>query len=107
MEFLQASSKLIARIQSMLDKIDKQIESYDSRVGTSLDHINIDAQGRMSVGDLERALGYIKHAPDAEAIDGIIKKLDVDNDGLVVLEDVVGLVKEEGLGETFSLLPYA
>lgn len=82
----------------MLDKIDKQIASYDSRVGTSLDHITIDSQGRMSVDDLERALGLIKHAPDEEAIGGIVKKLDVDSDGLVVLEDVLGLVKEEGLG---------
>jgi LETM1 and EF-hand domain-containing protein 1, mitochondrial len=83
----------------MLDKCDKQIDSYESRVGTSLDHIAIDAEGRMSVGDLERALRLIKHAPDENAIEGIVKKLDVDSDSFVVLEDVLGLVKEEGLGK--------
>lgn len=82
----------------MLDKIDKQIESYDSKVGVSLDHINVDSEGRLTVGDVERALKLIKHAPSDDQIAGICKKLDIDDDGLVVLSDVMDLVKDEGLG---------
>ncbi len=82
----------------MLDKIDKQIDSYDSKVGSSLNHINVDSEGRLTVGDLERALKVIKHAPTDEIICGIVKKLDVDSDGHVVLNDVLDLIKEEGLG---------
>lgn len=81
-----------------MDKIDKQIESYDSKVGVSLDHINIDREGRLTVGDVERALKLIKHAPGDDAIAGICKKLDLDDDGLVVLNDVMDLIKDEGLG---------
>jgi LETM1 and EF-hand domain-containing protein 1 len=34
----------------------------------------------------------------------VIQKLDVDKDGFVELEHVLGLVKEEGLGEPFGYL---
>ncbi|KAG8935935.1 hypothetical protein FRC02_005410 [Tulasnella sp. 418] len=91
-------SKLLLKIQAMLDKIDKQIEAYDSKVGTNLGHVAVDEQGRITIADLERALKLIKHAPGEDVIAGIVKKLDVDSDGLVVLEDVLGLMKEEGLG---------
>ena len=60
--------------------------------------ISADAQGRISVQDLEKALAVIKHKPDDEVGQAVIQKLDVDRDGFVELEHVLGLVKEEGLG---------
>jgi LETM1 and EF-hand domain-containing protein 1 len=50
------------------------------------------------VEDLEKALAVIKHRPDDEVGRGVIHKLDVDKDGFVELEHVLGLVREEGLG---------
>lgn len=41
----------------------------------------------------------IKHAPPPEVVQGVVKKLDVDSDGYVLLEHVLDLVGEEGLGE--------
>jgi len=67
-------------------------------VGSSLQMISADAQGRISVQDLEKALAVIKHKPDDEVGQAVIQKLDVDRDGFVELEHVLGLVKEEGLG---------
>lgn len=83
----------------MLTKIDKQLQDYDARVGSSLQIISADAQGRISVQDLEKALNVIKHKPDEDVGLAVIQKLDVDQDGFVELEHVVGLVKEEGLGK--------
>jgi LETM1 and EF-hand domain-containing protein 1 len=83
----------------MLTKIDAQLQEYDSRVGNSLQMISADAQGRISVQDLEKALAVIKHKPDDEVGQAVIHKLDVDKDGYVELEHVLGLVREEGLGE--------
>ncbi len=60
--------------------------------------ISADAQGRISVADLEKALAVIKHKPDDEVGQAVIQKLDVDKDGFVELEHVLGLVREEGLG---------
>jgi len=82
----------------MLTKIDQQLQEYDSRVGNSLQMISADAQGRISVQDLEKALAVIKHKPVDEVGQAIVQKLDADQDGFVELEHVLGLVREEGLG---------
>jgi len=92
------SGALTKRIRSMLTKIDKQLEEYDSRVGSSLQMISADADGKISVQDLHKALTVCKHKPDDEVGQAVIQKLDVDKDGFVELEHVLGLVKEEGLG---------
>lgn len=65
--------------------------------------ISCDPQGRISVEDLEKALAVIKHKPDEEVGHKVIEKLDVDKDGFVELEHVLGLVREEGLG-TLSII---
>jgi LETM1 and EF-hand domain-containing protein 1 len=52
------------------------------------------------VRDLKKALAVIKHKPDEEVGEAVIQKLDVDKDGFVELEHVLGLVREEGLGTT-------
>ncbi|KAF8654071.1 hypothetical protein AX16_003604 [Volvariella volvacea WC 439] len=88
---------LTKRIRSMLTKIDAQLQEYDARVGNSLQMISAD-QGRISVQDLEKVLAVIRHKPDEEVSQAVIQKLDVDKDGYVELEHVLGLVKEEGLG---------
>ncbi|EGN95445.1 hypothetical protein SERLA73DRAFT_186448 [Serpula lacrymans var. lacrymans S7.3] len=92
------TNALTKRIRTMLTKIDSQLEEYDSRVGSSLQMISADAQGRISVQDLEKALAVIKHRPDDQVGAAVVKKLDVDKDGFVELEHVLGLVREEGLG---------
>lgn len=92
------STPLIKKIRAMLTKIDEQLEAYDAKVGSSLQMITCDSQGKIPVHDLERALRVIKHAPGEDEIEGLVRKLDVDHDGYVVLEHVLGLVREEGLG---------
>lgn len=87
----------------MLTKIDRQLHEYDSRVGSSLQMISADALGRIPVQDLEKALAVIKHRPDDEVGQAVIQKLDVDKDGFVEIEHVLGLVREEGLGESLRL----
>lgn len=88
---------LTKRIRLMLTKIDRQLEEYDARVGSSLQMISAE-QGRISVTELEKALAVIKHKPDDEVGQAVVRKLDVDKDGFVELEHVLGLIKEEGLG---------
>lgn len=64
--------------------------------------ISCDSQGRISVQDLEKALAVIKHRPDEDVGHAVIQKLDVDKDGFVELEHVLGLVREEGLGKLLA-----
>lgn len=92
------AATLTKRIRTMLTKVDAQLSDYDARVGSSLQMISCDPQGRISVEDLEKALAVIKHKPDEEVGHKVIEKLDADKDGFVELEHVLGLVREEGLG---------
>ena len=98
------SGALTKRIRTMLAKIDKQLDAYDSRVGSSLQMISSTSDDKISVEDLEKALAVIKHKPDEEVGHKVIEKLDADKDGYVELEHLLGLVREEGLGMWFYIL---
>ncbi|CAJ0755547.1 16629_t:CDS:10 [Entrophospora sp. SA101] len=96
----KASHRLSERLEKMIQKIDKELEQYDSEVGSKLNLIQANESGQISVKDLEEALRIIKHTPgDNEKIQKIVKKLDVDADGLVFLDHISELcVEGEGLG---------
>ena len=72
------------RVRSMIKKIDAQLEKYDEKVGSSLNVIETNAKGQISLADLKRAMAVIKHAPKEEDVEALGKKLDVDQDGFVV-----------------------
>ncbi|CAG8696212.1 16296_t:CDS:10 [Funneliformis mosseae] len=92
--------RLGERLEKMIQKIDKELVQYDSEVGSKLNIIQANESGQISVHDLEEALRVIKHTPgDNERIKKIVKKLDVDGDGLVFLDHISELCTEgEGLG---------
>ena len=68
----------------MIKKIDAQLEKYDDQVGSKLNVIETNAKGQISLADLKRAMSVIKHKPKEEYVEGLGKKLDVDQDGFVV-----------------------
>lgn len=92
------AAALVKRIRNMLTKLDKQLEEYDARVGSSLQLIACDAAGRVPIRDLAKALSMIRHRPEEDVVAHVVDKLDVDHDGYVELEHVLGLAREEGLG---------
>ncbi|KAI9456643.1 LETM1-domain-containing protein [Lactarius psammicola] len=92
------TAALVKRIRNMLTKLDKQLEEYDARVGSSLQLIACDAAGRVPIRDLAKALSMIRHRPEEDVVAHVVDKLDVDHDGFVELEHVLGLAREEGLG---------
>lgn len=91
-------TSLNKRIRSMIKKIDAQLETYDEKVGSSLNTIQCNQHGQISLADLKNAFQVIKHKPSDETIDAVVKKLDVDQDGFVVLDHVVELTQDIGLG---------
>jgi len=92
------AAALVKRICNMVTKLDKQLEEYDARVGSSLQLIACDAAGRIPIRDLAKALSMIRHRPEEDVVAHVVDKLDVDHDGYVELEHVLGLAREEGLG---------
>ncbi|KAK5809219.1 LETM1-domain-containing protein [Linnemannia elongata] len=95
------SRRLGSRLEKMIAKLDKELEAYDAE-GNKLQQFQANERGELTVKDIEEALKIIKHAPDAENIKQIVKKLDVDGDGLVLLSHIVELAdlveEEEGTG---------
>ncbi|KAG0042023.1 hypothetical protein BGZ83_000994 [Gryganskiella cystojenkinii] len=96
------SRRLGSRLEKMIAKLDLEIAAYDADVGNKLQAFQANERGELSVADIEAALKVIKHAPDADNIKQIVKKLDVDGDGLVLLSHIVELADlvedEEGTG---------
>ncbi|KAF8946619.1 hypothetical protein BGZ47_011837 [Haplosporangium gracile] len=95
------SRRLGSRLEKMIAKLDKELEAYDAE-GNKLHKFQANERGELTVKDIEEALKVIKHAPDADNIKQIVKKLDVDGDGLVLLSHIVELAdlveEEEGTG---------
>ncbi|KAG0257619.1 hypothetical protein DFQ27_005033 [Actinomortierella ambigua] len=98
----KVTRRLGARLEKMIAKLDKELEAYDQDVGNKLHTLQPNERGELTVADIEAALKVIKHTPDAENIKHIVKKLDVDGDGLVLLSHIVELADavedEEGTG---------
>ncbi|KAF9361787.1 hypothetical protein BGX26_011782 [Mortierella sp. AD094] len=96
------SKRLGSRLEKMIAKLDQELQAYDADVGNRLQAFQANERGELTVTDIEEALKVIKHAPDAEKIKQIVKKLDADGDGLVLLSHIVELAdlveQEEGTG---------
>ncbi|BGP30200.1 LETM1 domain-containing protein ylh47 [Rhodotorula toruloides] len=86
------------RLKSLLTKIDKQLEEYDSSVGNRLNMFSTDQEGKIAAKDLKSALEVIAHRPPEEEIEVLLKKLDPDGDGWIPLDDILSLAGGEGLG---------
>ncbi|KAF9116138.1 hypothetical protein BGX27_004721 [Mortierella sp. AM989] len=96
------SKRLGSRLEKMIAKLDQELQAYDADVGNRLQAFQANERGELTVTDIESALKVIKHAPDEEKIKQIVKKLDADGDGLVLLSHIVELAdlveQEEGTG---------
>ncbi|KAF9198423.1 hypothetical protein BGZ49_000757 [Haplosporangium sp. Z 27] len=96
------SKRLGSRLEKMIAKLDKELQAYDADVGNKLQAFQANERGELTVKDIEEALKVIRHAPDGEKIKQIVRKLDSDGDGLVLLSHIVELAdlveQEEGTG---------
>ncbi|WFD01764.1 LETM1 domain-containing protein ylh47 [Malassezia obtusa] len=88
---------LYKRIRAMLHKIDRQLEDYDRDVGGRMHLIQTSSTGKISADDLEQALRLIKHRPSEDKLQKLVDKLDVDLDGLVPLDHVLELTRDEAM----------
>ncbi|KAG0089383.1 hypothetical protein BGZ93_009874, partial [Podila epicladia] len=98
----KVTRRLGSRLEKMIEKLDQELTAYDADVGNKLQAFQANERGELTVADIEAALKVIKHAPDADNIKSIVKRLDVDGDGLVLLSHISELAdmveEEEGTG---------
>jgi len=86
------------RLKSILTKIDKQLEEYDTSVGSRLNMFSANSEGMIAAKDLRSALEVINHRPSEDEIKVLLTKLDPDGDGFIPLDDILQLAEGEGLG---------
>ncbi|KAF9953870.1 hypothetical protein BGZ72_005091 [Mortierella alpina] len=98
----KASRRLGYRLEKMISKLDQELEAFEAAVGNTLQAFQTNERGEVTVADVEQALKVIRHAPAEENIKQIVRRLDIDGDGLVLLDHIVQLAEwveqEEGHG---------
>ncbi|TPX36617.1 hypothetical protein SmJEL517_g01151 [Synchytrium microbalum] len=97
------TSRLGARVDKMIAKIEKEITSLESAPPKRqiMQTLKPDQSGRITLEELEDALKIIRDHPADERIRRIVQRLDTDNDGKVSLEEILVLADEaesEGVG---------
>ena len=92
----KSSERLGNRVDKMIFKLESELLKYDSQIGTKLNLVKPTVDGQISIQDLEQVLRVIRDHPDDERINKIVKKLDADNDGMVLLDEIIKLDDSEG-----------
>ena len=93
------------RVDKMISKLESELLKYDSQIGSKLNLVKPTADGQISIQDLEQVLRVIRDHPDDERINKIVKKLDADNDGMVLFDEIIKLDDsdgKDGVGEVRS-----
>ncbi|KAG0210843.1 hypothetical protein BGX33_004652 [Mortierella sp. NVP41] len=98
-----ADRLLGSRVEKMISNLDKELQAYESfNIQSNIQPVATNDQNELTVADVEAALRLIKHAPNDETINLVVHKLDIDGDGLVLLDHIFELVdmieQEEGTG---------
>ncbi|KAG0347882.1 hypothetical protein BG004_006678, partial [Podila humilis] len=100
-----STRRLGVRLEKMIERLDQEllVLQYDAN-NNSNNNSNVvftNERGELTTRDIAGALKVIKHAPKEENIKEIVKRLDVDGDGLVLLSHIWELAdrveNEEGI----------
>ncbi|PWA59426.1 LETM1-like protein [Artemisia annua] len=86
-----ASSALINRVDAMLQKLEKDIDDVDAKIGDKWRVLDRDYDGKVTSEELASATAYLKDAMAKEGIIELISKLSKDKDGKILVEDIVKL----------------
>lgn len=78
----------------MLARIEKELVKYDSEIGTKLNILRPNEEGKITIEELEDALKVIKDNPNDYRIKKIVKKLDTDGDGVVALHEILVIAEQ-------------
>ncbi|KAJ3212718.1 hypothetical protein HDU67_003635 [Dinochytrium kinnereticum] len=90
----KTTESVSTRVDKMITKIEKELLKYDTEIGSRLNLIRPDEEGRLTLADLEDALRVIRDHPGNERIRKIVRRLDADGDGSVSMKEILEMVSE-------------
>ncbi|KAL1806242.1 hypothetical protein ACET3Z_029310 [Daucus carota] len=87
----EVSSVLIDRVDAMLQKLEKEIDDVDAKIGDRWRFLDRDYDGKVSQEEVADAAQYLKDTLGREGIQELISNLSKDKDGKILVEDIVKL----------------
>ncbi|KAK3189134.1 hypothetical protein Dsin_028695 [Dipteronia sinensis] len=87
----KVSSALIDRVDAMLQKLEKEIDDVDAKIGDRWRLLDRDYDGKMTPEEVASAAMYLKDTLDKEGIQELIGNLSKDKEGKILVEDIVKL----------------
>ncbi|KAK2635098.1 hypothetical protein Ddye_029890 [Dipteronia dyeriana] len=87
----KVSSALINRVDAMLQKLEKEIDDVDAKIGDRWRLLDRDYDGKMTPEEVASAAMYLKDTLDKEGIQELIGNLSKDKEGKILVEDIVKL----------------
>ncbi|KAL1552158.1 mitochondrial proton/calcium exchanger protein-like [Salvia divinorum] len=90
----KVSSALINKVDAMLQKLEKEIDDVDAKIGDRWRLLDRDYDGKVTPEEVASAATYLKATLDKEGIQEFISKLSKDRDGKILVEDIVKLANK-------------
>ncbi|PIN10379.1 Ca2+-binding transmembrane protein LETM1/MRS7 [Handroanthus impetiginosus] len=96
----KVSSALKNRVDAMLQKLEKEIDDVDAKIGDRWRLLDRDYDGKVTPEEVASAAMYLKDTLDKEGIQELISKLSKDKEGKILVEDIVKLADQAEDEET-------
>lgn len=96
------SSALIDKVDAMLQKLEKEIDDVDAKIGDRWRLLDRDYDGKVTPEEVASAAAYLKNTLDKDGIQELITKLSKDRDGKILVEDIVRLASPKDSEEAES-----
>lgn len=96
----KVSSALIDRVDAMLQKLEKEIDDVDAKIGDRWRLLDRDYDGKVTPEEVASAAMYLKDTLGKEGIQELISNLSIDREGKILVEDIVKLGGETDDADT-------
>ncbi|KAK1426414.1 hypothetical protein QVD17_15085 [Tagetes erecta] len=87
----EVSSALINRVDAMLQKLEKEIDDVDAKIGDRWRVLDKDYDGKVTPEEVASAAIYLKDTLGKEGVLELISNLSKDKEGKILVEDIVKL----------------
>lgn len=85
------SAGLVDRIDAMLQKLEKELDDVDAKIGDRWKLLDRDSDGKVTPEELAAAAMFLKDSLGQEPVQELISNLAKDTDGKILVEDIVKL----------------
>ncbi|KAK8556103.1 hypothetical protein V6N13_070172 [Hibiscus sabdariffa] len=87
----KVSSVLIEKVDAMLQKLKKEINDVEAKIGDHWRLLDRDHDGKITPEGVAAAAIYLKDTLDKEGVQELVSNLSKDKDGKILVEDIVRL----------------